>query len=97
MTSSVVTISLDEAGRILLPQAVQRQLGVKPGDALALQEGNGHWILKPVTPSIGLCDEELNWEDLDYDSPAPRKAEPVSIRVEHRGKLAPMAYDLDDE
>ena len=97
MTTSVMTISLDEAGRILLPQVVQRQLGVKPGDALALEGANGQWILKPVSPPIDLHDEELNWEDLGYVPPPPRKTERMSVRIEQRGRLAPMAYDLDEE
>ena len=36
--ASAMTTSLDEAGRIVLPPLVLSQLGVKPGDELALQE-----------------------------------------------------------
>lgn len=97
MKTSAMTTSIDEAGRILLPQLVRSQLGVKPGDELALQEMNGQWFLKPVTSAPALHDDDLNWKDLGYDPvPLPPSAQ-VTIRIEQRGKLLPMAHELDDE
>ena len=40
---------LDNAGRIRLPDLVQAQLGVKPGDELAFEEELGRWFIKPST------------------------------------------------
>lgn len=97
MNTSAITTSLDEAGRILLPQLVQSQLGVKPGDELALQEVNGQWFLKPATNVADLHDDDLNWEELDYGPIPPSPFGQVTVRVEQRGKLMPMAHDLDDE
>jgi bifunctional DNA-binding transcriptional regulator/antitoxin component of YhaV-PrlF toxin-antitoxin module len=88
---------VDDVGRIQLPQAVQTKLGVKPGDELALQEENGQWMLKPITPSVDVHAEDLNWEELDYEPVPVRRIGEVAVRVVQRGKLMPMAYDLDDE
>jgi bifunctional DNA-binding transcriptional regulator/antitoxin component of YhaV-PrlF toxin-antitoxin module len=97
MKTSTIKTSLDDAGRIQLPQAVQTQLGLKPGDELALREVNGHWFLKPIRRSVGVHDEDLSWEELEYD-PAPlRRMGQAAVRIEQRGKLMPTAYDLHDE
>ena len=95
--ASAITTSLDEAGRILLPQLVRSQLGVEPGDELALQEVNGQWFLKPATTTADLHDDDLNWQELDYGSISPNPSTQVMVRSEQRGKLTPMAHDLDDE
>lgn len=96
MKTSAMTTSLDEAGRILLPPLVQSKLGVKPGDELALQEVNGQWLLKPVTNMANPEDDDLNWEELDYRSVQASPLGQVTVRIEQRGKLLPMAHDLDD-
>ncbi|MDZ7615860.1 MAG: AbrB/MazE/SpoVT family DNA-binding domain-containing protein [Patescibacteria group bacterium] len=89
--------SLDDFGRILLPQVVQMQLGVKPGDELALQEDRGQWFLQPIMSAAEIHDNDLSWEELDYSSVPRRAAGRLTARVEQRGKLMPMAYELDDE
>lgn len=113
---------LDEAGRIQLPVDVQTQLGVKPGDELALEEENGRWLIKPVglsatgprqslssqgvsdaaqlpaqSPPADSADDDLNWEELDYHSVPLNRSRQVAVRIEHRGRLQPMAHDLDEE
>lgn len=91
-----MTTSLDEAGRILLPPLVQSQLGVKPGDELALQEVNGQWLLKRVTTAADPHDDDLNWAELDYRSIPSSPSGQVTVRIEQRGKLMPIAHDLDE-
>ena len=93
---------LDDAGRIHLPVSVQTQLGVKPGDELTLEEENGKWLIKPVElstdgPPLGNPDDDLNWEDLDYKSVPLKRSRDVAVRIERRGKLQPMAHNLDEE
>lgn len=96
---------LDSAGRISLPDSVQAQLGVKPGDELALEEEHGRWFIKPgaspdtphevVTPQPD-CDDDLNWGELAYD-PVPLKlAGQVAVRIAHRGKLQPTVPASDE-
>ncbi len=93
---------LDDAGRMELPDFVQAQLGVKPGDELALEEENGKWFIKPAALSLPSStadtdDDDLNWQDLDYHPVPLKRAKQVAVQIEHRGKLQPMAHDLDEE
>lgn len=117
---------LDEAGRIQLPDLVQTQLGVKPGDELAWEEENGRWFLGPASarpirpePSVGSRDtphaapkpeqlptansasksdhDDLDWEDLNYESLSLPPAGQVRLRIQRRGKLQPLPHDLDEE
>lgn len=43
-----MTATIDPQGRIRLDPEVQRQLGVKPGDELTIENRNGQWVLSPV-------------------------------------------------
>jgi len=43
-----MTATIDSEGRIQLAPDMQRQLGVKPGDELAIENRNGQWVLSPV-------------------------------------------------
>lgn len=93
---------LDDAGRIQLPIAVQTQMGVKPGDELSLEQENGKWLIKPVglpadVSRAGGAVEDLNWEDLDYHSVPLSGSSKVEVRIKQRGRLQPMAHDLDQE
>ena len=93
---------IDDTGRIQLPVSVQAQLGVKPGDELTLEEENGKWLIKPVGlsadyPPVGTADDDLNWEELEYYSIPLIRSRQVAVRIEHRGRLQPMAHDLDEE
>lgn len=47
--------TLDEAGRIQLPDSVCAQLGLKPGDDVIFEERNGHWIIETSREASGLC------------------------------------------
>lgn len=96
METSDMTTPIDEAGRIALPQLVQSQLGVKPGDKLALRQLNGQWFLNRLTTVTDSHDDDLGWEELNYASIRPNPSGQVTARIERRGKLKPMAYDLDD-
>lgn len=48
---------IDSSGRIQLPQDLQTQLGVKPGDEVVLEERAGEWIIKSARAESG-----LGWE-----------------------------------
>lgn len=93
-----MTTFLDNAGRIELPQIVQAQLGLRPGDEVALEQEEGKWVLKAVRSARAAIDlEELNWADLDYVAvPLPQVGQ-VAVRIEQRGDLKPMPHGLDNE
>ena len=93
---------LDGVGRIKLPDFVQADLGVKPGDELTLIEENGRWLIKasassPARPTATADGEDLNWEDLGYDPVPLKRGGQVAVQFERRGRLQPMAHDLDEE
>ena len=94
--------SIDSAGRIQLPVYLQSQLGVKPGDEITLEKENGNWLIKPVMSSAdGLPnaydDDDLNWEEIEYMSVPPSRLRQVAVQIRHRGRLKPLAHDLDNE
>ena len=120
----IMKTSVDDTGRIQLPDEVRAQWGVKPGDELAWEEQNGRWFLEPArsspiepeqssgspdTPdatmprgllpnvsSAGKADhDDLNWEDLDYESPSLPRPGQVRLRIQRRGKLQPIPHDLE--
>ena len=63
--------SLDDAGRIVLPEFVRAQLGVKSGDELALEEENGKWFITPARPSASVPNESLNSGDARREASSP--------------------------
>ena len=75
--------SLDDAGRIELPDFVQEQLGVKPGDELALEEEDGKWLITPPISTSGSCPETPGPDGVSDSPPAlmqPRTAsQPAGI------------------
>ncbi len=46
--------TIDSSGRIQLPQDLQLQLGVKPGDEIILEERAGEWVIKSALSESGL-------------------------------------------
>ena len=77
---------LDGAGRIELPDFVQVNLGVKPGDELALEEENGKWFITSAKSCNGrreFC--------------RPDGARDVAPDPEQSGLVPPLAdTDADD-
>ena len=49
--------TMDQAGRIRLPEQFQALLGLKPGDEVSLDEWEGHWVIRPVQDQQGLAEE----------------------------------------
>jgi AbrB family looped-hinge helix DNA binding protein len=47
--------TLDDTGRIALPESVQIQLGIKPGDEVLLENRGGQWVLRAARDQAGLC------------------------------------------
>ena len=50
-----------------------------------------------VQPPADTDADDLHWEELDYEPVPLKRAGQVAVRVEHRGKLKPMAHNLDEE
>ena len=51
--SEVVTVAVDSAGRLPLPEAIREQVGLRPGDSVELIVTKGHIELKTsVSPKV---------------------------------------------
>jgi hypothetical protein len=72
---------------------VDRDQIIRPPEGLALPEGRVEVTVRPAANE----GDDLNWEDLDYVSVPLGTTRQVLVRVERRGKLQPMRYDLDEE
>lgn len=58
---------------------------------------NGQWLINRVTAlSDSRDDEDLAWEELNYAPIPPDPSGQVTVRIERRVKLEPMAHDQDD-
>jgi len=55
------TVSLDKAGRIVIPKTLRDELNLEPGDALALESEGDRVTLRPVRTSTPLRKERGVW------------------------------------
>lgn len=44
-----MAVTIDAAGRVVIPQAVRRRLGLDPGTRLDIEEADGAIVLRPVS------------------------------------------------
>jgi len=54
-------ITVDRAGRIVLPKSLRQTLRISPGDALQVESDEDHIILSPVRIQPGLQKERGVW------------------------------------
>lgn len=47
--------TIDSSGCIKLPDDLQAQLGVKPGDEVVLEERGGEWVIRSTHAESGLA------------------------------------------
>lgn len=55
------TITMDQAGRIILPKPVRDALHLRGGDHLELESAGGRIILRPACAPMALCRERGVW------------------------------------
>ncbi len=46
--------AVDDCGRIQLPDSLRAALGIKPGDAVTLEEQSGGWMIHAANDKSGL-------------------------------------------
>jgi AbrB family looped-hinge helix DNA binding protein len=54
-------LTLDRAGRVLIPRALRKELHLGPGDSLQLNSEGGKITLRPVRPKALLRKERGVW------------------------------------
>lgn len=55
------TVSLDKAGRIVIPKPLRDELRLAPGDSLHLDSRDGAVILRPASSASSLMKERGVW------------------------------------
>jgi len=54
-------ISIDRAGRLVLPKPVREQLQLEPGESLELESFEDHIVLRPVRPNAQMYKKQGVW------------------------------------
>jgi AbrB family looped-hinge helix DNA binding protein len=68
------TISVDRAGRLVLPKQVRQQLQLEPGESLEMESFEDHIVLRPVRGNASMHRKEGVWV---FRAGAPLKASVV--------------------
>lgn len=62
------TLTIDKAGRVVLPKPVRDQLQLSPGDSLVLDSAEDRIVLRPVREAVGMRRKQGIWI-LDVNEP----------------------------
>jgi AbrB family looped-hinge helix DNA binding protein len=77
------TISIDKAGRVVLPKAVRDALQIAPGDSLELESSEDHIVLRPARGKVRVYKKQGVWV-LHGDAPLSAGAVEETIRKVRR-------------
>lgn len=72
------TISVDRAGRLVLPKQVRQQLQLEPGESLEMESFEDHIVLRPVRGNASMHRKEGVWV---FRTGAPLKASVVGETI----------------
>lgn len=68
------TISIDRAGRLVLPKPVRQQLQLEPGESLEMESFEDHIVLRPARGNAAMHKKQGVWV---FRAGAPLKASVV--------------------
>ncbi len=72
------TLTVDKAGRVVLPKPVRDELQLSAGDALELESFGDHIVLKPTRGNVGMRQQDGLWT---FRTGAPISAESVDATI----------------
>jgi len=75
----IATLTLDKAGRVVLPKPVRDELQVGPGDSLELEVSEDHVVLRPARARGRMYKEHGVWI---FDSGEPMAADAVEKTIQ---------------
>jgi AbrB family looped-hinge helix DNA binding protein len=61
MVSMTTTLTLDKAGRVVLPKPVRDEMQLRAGDSLELESSEDRIILRPRRGGVGLHQKQGVW------------------------------------
>jgi AbrB family looped-hinge helix DNA binding protein len=73
------TLTIDKAGRVVLPKPVREALQISPGDSLELESGDDHIVLRPARGKARICKKQGVWV-IDTGKPIPADVVEDTIR-----------------
>jgi AbrB family looped-hinge helix DNA binding protein len=79
------TLTVDKAGRVVLPKPVRDELQLSAGDSLELQLSEDQIVLRPVRVTVGLRKKQGVWV-MDTDEPLSAATVDLTIRNIQRGR-----------
>ena len=77
------TLTVDKAGRIVLPKPVRDELQLSAGDSLELEISEEQIVLRPVRGRVGMRKKQGIWV-LDFDEPISAAATNRVVRDTRR-------------
>jgi AbrB family looped-hinge helix DNA binding protein len=81
-------ITLDQAGRVVIPKALRKELHLVPGDTLQLESRGEQITLRPVRPKALVKKERGVWV---YQGEPTRQSIPELIDREREKRLRELA------
>jgi AbrB family looped-hinge helix DNA binding protein len=57
----MVTLTIDKAGRLVLPKAIRDEMQLRPGDALEMENSEDRIVLRPRRGTKGLHKKQGIW------------------------------------
>jgi len=81
------TVTIDQAGRVVIPKAFRAKLGLGPGDSLALNDEGDRITLQPVRPQALLKKQHGIWV---YQGEATDTSIPELIEREREKRIADL-------
>jgi AbrB family looped-hinge helix DNA binding protein len=74
----VTTLTVDKAGRVVLPKPVREELQLAPGDSLELESSEDRIVLRPARGGGRMYKKQGVWV---FDSGAPLSTEVVNKTI----------------
>ena len=73
------TLTIDKAGRVVLPKPVRDALQISPGDSLELESGDDHIVLRPARGKARIYKKQGVWV-INTGKPIPANVVEDTIR-----------------
>ena len=77
----ITTLTMDKAGRVVLPRAVREELQLAAGDALELHSSEQEIVLRPALGKVQMYKKQGVWVLRGGAPPAPDVVEKTLQRV----------------
>src|ERR1700721_2458378 len=79
MASMTITLTLDKAGRVVLPKPVRDEMQLRAGDSLVLERSEDRIVLRPRRGGVGLHQKQGIWV-FGVGEPIPAGATDETLR-----------------